>query len=352
MPRKTYRKQITNPELLEKINPQNKKMVTRFLKEKNTRCSDTTVEAYESDLNIFFTWNLLENDNKFFVDIKKIEFADFFSYCVDELKWGSARFGRMKSCLSTLSIFIETFFDEDYPQFRNIILKTIASMPKNAAREKTILSEQQVNDLLNYLKNEIKRPQEACLLALAISSGARVSELLRFDIDIIDENNTAFDGMFLETLKKIKTKGRSKSGKMMEKYIIKDIFLPYYKDWLVEREKIMKENNQEHNSMFIRRDGVPASVDTIRGWTEKWEKFLGVPFYPHCLRHYITTSLSRLGLSSDFIVEVMGWASTDMVKIYNDLTAKEKKWKDLDKLKVHIDNTASNIVSAVESDQS
>ncbi|OBG93848.1 integrase [Mycobacterium sp. E3298] len=336
MPRKTYKKQITSPELLEQIEPKNIKMMERFLREKNTRSADGTIEAYRSDLNIFFTWNLLENDNKFFVDIKKIEFADFFSYCVEELKWSSNRFGRMRSCLSSFSNFIENFFDEQHPNFRNVILKAIALMPKNPVREKTILSEQQVNDLLNHLKNELNRPQEACLLALAVSSGARISELLRFKTSLIDENNTAFDDMFLETTKEIKTKGRTKAGKMLYKYIIKDLFLPFYKDWLVERERIMKENNQEHDAIFILRDGKPATVEAVRGWSEKWEEFLGVPFYFHSLRHYIVTHLTRLGLSSDFIIEIMGWTSADMYKVYNDLTAKDRKWKDLDKLKEHL----------------
>jgi integrase len=334
--RKTYRKVITSPELEEQINPKNKQLIQRFLREKNTRCSDGTIEAYKSDLNIFFTWNLLNNENKFFVNIKKLEFAEFFAYCVEELKWGSARFGRMKSCLSAFSNFIETYYDEEYPNFRNIILKTIESMPKNPIREKTVLSEQQVNGLLEYLSNEINRPQEACLLALAIGSGARVSELLRFTTSIINENHTAFDDMFLETLKPIKTKGRTKAGKLLTKYIIKDVFLPYYKAWLPEREKIMKEHGEEHDYIFIRRDGKPATVDTVRGWMEKWEKFLGVPFYPHCLRHYIVTHLTRLGLSSDFIIEIMGWTSSEMYKIYNDLSAKDREWKELEKLKNYL----------------
>jgi site-specific recombinase XerD len=337
IPRKTFRKIITSEELTEKINPENKKMAERFIREKNTRCSDDTIEAYRSDLNIFLTWNLLNNDNKSFVEIKKIEFAEFFSYCVEYLKWGSARFGRMKSCLSSLSNFIENYFDEDYPKFRNIILKSIESMPKNPVREKTILSEEQIVQLFHHLKNDLNKPQEACLLALAIGSGARISELMRFTTSIIDENFTAFEDMFLETLKPIKTKGRTKTGKLLVKYIIKDIFLPHYKDWLIEREQIMKKNHKEHDSIFIRRDGSPATTDTARGWTEKWETFLEVPFYPHCLRHYIVTHLTRLGLNSDFIVEIMGWGSAEMYKVYNDLTAKERKWKDLDKLKAHLE---------------
>ncbi|MFB5759107.1 tyrosine-type recombinase/integrase [Paenibacillus medicaginis] len=336
MPRNTYRKQITTPELIEQIKIDNKKLMERFLRERNTRCAEGTIEAYRSDLNIFFVWNLLNNENKLFVDVKKIEFADFFSFCVEELKWSSNRFGRMKSCLSSFSTFIENFLDDDYPSFRNIILKAIESMPKNPVREKTILTEDQVNSLLNFLKNEINRPQEACLLALAISSGARVSELLRFTTDIIDENNTAFGDMFLETTKMIKTKGRTKTGKMMHKYIIKDIFIPYYNEWLVKRKEILDKYGENHTAIFIRRDGKPATVDTIRGWIEKWEKFLDIPFYPHCLRHYIVTHLTRLGLSSDFIIEIMGWTSSEMYRVYNDLTAKEREWKGLDKLKDHL----------------
>jgi len=328
---------ITSPELTAKINPENMKLVKRCLKEKNTRCSDTTIKGYSSDLLIFMTWNLVENDNKFFTDIKKIEFADFFSYGVEELRWSSNRFSRMRSALSILSEFVVKFLDESYPNFRNVILSSIELMPKVPVREKTILTEEQVNGLLDFLKNKKNKPQEACILALAIGSGARVSEWLRFTTSIIDENNTAFDDIFLETLKEIKTKGRTKQGKMLYKYIIKDIFIPYYKEWLPIREKIMKEHNQEHDFIFIKKDGSPAEVDTIRSWIRKWEKFLGVDFYPHCLRHYIVTYLTRLGLESDFIIEIMGWSSSDMYKIYNDLTAKEKKWKNIGKLKEHLE---------------
>lgn len=339
MARKTFRKIITDENLTNQFNKKNSKLVDRFIKEKNTRCSNATITNYKSDLNIFFTWNLLENDNKFFIDIKKIEMADFFAYAVDDLGWGSARFARMRSCLSSLSEFIIRFYDEDYPNFRNIVLKSIELMPKAPRRKKTILSEDQVNQLLNHLQNEIDRPQEACLLALAICSGARKSELLRFDIDLIDENNTAFDGLFIETKEQIKTKGFSKEGKLLYKYIIKDLFLPYYKAWLLKREQIMKNNNmEEHNKLFIKNDGTPAKVSTLDSWIEKWGKYLEEDVYLHALRHYTCTYLSRLGLESELIVEIFGWSSHDMYNIYCDLTAKDKKWKGTDKLKQYLEN--------------
>ncbi|KZE65170.1 integrase [Paenibacillus jamilae] len=336
MARKTFFKVITNEELTAQFNPKNVKMINRFIKEKNMKCSDGTIKGYKSDLNIFFTWNLLENDNKFFVDIKKIEFSDFFSYAIEELKWSPKRFGRMKSCLSSFSNFIENFFDDEYPSFRNVILKSIDNLKNNPVREKTILLEDQVDALLKHLSDDLIKPQEACLLALAANSGARVSELLRFTTSIIDENNTAFDGLFLETTKEIKTKGFGKQGKLLYKYIFKEKFWPYYQAWIVEREKIMQKNDKEHDYLFIKSNGEPAEVSTVRSWSTKWEKFLETPFYFHSLRHYLVTNLTRIGLESDFIIELMGWTSADMYRIYNDLTAKDRKWKSLGKLKSHI----------------
>lgn len=205
-----------------------------FLKEKATRSSQSTILMYRSSLNMFFTWNFLYNNNKYFVEIKKLEFSEFFFYCINELKVGSGRAGSLKSILSSLSRFIEKFMGEEFPLFRNVILKTIDSIPKEIRREKTILTDLQVESLLEHLSKIDSR--KACWLALAVSSGARFSELLRFDIGVIDKNKTAFGDLFIETTKPIRTKGRGRNGKLLYKYIIKDKFLPYYNSWLIERE--------------------------------------------------------------------------------------------------------------------
>ena len=62
--RKTFRKIITSPELIQSINPKNKKLMERFLKNFATTHSPTSVVVYRSNLNMFFAWNVLENDNK------------------------------------------------------------------------------------------------------------------------------------------------------------------------------------------------------------------------------------------------------------------------------------------------
>jgi integrase len=332
MPRSTFRDKITSPELTKQINPENIKLMEKFLKDKSIRTSQKTIIVYESNLTMFFTWNLLYNDNKFFVDIKKLEFSDFFSFASTELKLGSARLNNLRSTLSSLSNFIERFFDEDYPNFRNVILKVIDSSPKEIRREKTILTDEQVESLLEYLKKSDK--QQACWLALAVTSGARFSELLCFETDLIDENRTAFGDLFLETTKQIKTKGRGKSGKLLYKYILKEKFLLYYKEWLKERDEILKEKKLNHNFLFVKQDGTPATGATVRGWIEGFEKYLGVPFYAHALRHFLVTLLSKKNIPQPLIQELMGWSSSEMVQIYDDTSARDRIYEGLENLKL------------------
>lgn len=330
MARKTFRLKLVTPELVAQINPINERLVRMFLKEKGTRSSEKTITNYKSDADIFFVWNLLHNQNKAFTEIKKIELSDFFSFAVTDMQWKSARSNRMRSFLSSLSVFIEKFMDDEYPQFRNIILKTIESSPKEAAREKTILTDDQVDKLLKFLSDTDS--QKACWLALGAFSGCRFSELLLFTTDLIVEAHTAFNDLFLETTRQIRTKGRGRTGKMLYKYILKDKFLPYYKTWLEEREKIMAEKGQTHNSLFIREDGTPATEATVRSWIKSMEKFLGVNLYPHALRHFLCTELTRKKIPQAFIQFLFGWSSAEMYNIYNDLTAKDMEWS-LDGLK-------------------
>lgn len=332
MPRKTFRKIITSEEAISKINPKNIKLIERFLRSKNAKCSDLTILNYRSDLNIFFCYNLENNENKFFINLKKIEIAEFFDYGLLELKWSGNRYLRMRSLLNSFSDFICDYLDEDYPDFKNIITKAVPKIPKTPVRKKTVLLPEQIYGLRDSLLDE-NRIQEACLLMLLASSGARISEILRIDVDLIDEEHTAFGGLFLETTEEIKTKGHGKNGTKMTRFIIKDTFLPVFNQWSKLRKEILIKNNLDHHSMFITSKGKPISVAGVRNWIDKWGVYLGVDVYPHAFRHFIVSDLTRKGCSSDFIVAVMKWKSADMFHIYNDIEDKDREWKEIDKLK-------------------
>lgn len=329
--RETYRKVITSPELIEQINPENIKLMDRFLKNFATKRSPKSVVVYKSNLQIFFCWNVLYNDNVSFIEIKKFNLMDFFDFGVTELKWSSNRFHQMHSCLSSFSMFIENFYDEKYPNFRNLLPK-IEKLPKDFVRKKSVFTKDELDNLMDWL-GENNKIQEQCLLSIMMASGARASELVRFTTTMIDENHTAFEGLFLETTEEMQVKGRGTSGKRIVRYLIKDLFLPYYKKWLPIREEIMNKNGKNHDFIFIRSDGEPAQVSTIRGWIDKWDNVLDKHLYPHSIRHFWTTYLLSIGLEKEFVQELQDWSSDTLVNLYNDSTLKDRKWKNLDKLK-------------------
>lgn len=340
MARETFKKIITSDELSKKILPKNRALIDKFIREKDRKCSDKTIFGYKSDIEIFFTWNLLYNDNKYFPEIKKREVSEFFNYCVSDLKWGSARFARVRSSISGLSDYIVKYYDEEYPTYRNFIKDTIETLAKVPSRKKTILSESEVDSLMKWL-TENEKIQEACFLSLAINCGARISELIQFKVDSIDENKTVYNDMFLKTTDELRTKGFGKIGHMMHKYVIKDAFIPYYKSWIKEREKILSELKIETDSLFINTIGKPATVQTVNSWRDKWGEYLDKDVYMHSFRHYFVTHLTRIGLTSDFIIEIMGWKSGDMFKIYNDLTGEDREWTDTDVLKKYLEREES-----------
>lgn len=184
MGRKTFRKIITSPEILKQINPETKKLMDRFLKNYSTKKSPNTIVNYRSNLNIFACWSVIENDNLSIIDMKKYNWMDFFDYGSTELQWHSNRFCQCHSALSSFCRWIERMYDEQYPNFRNL-LPYIEKPVKSAIREKSVFKKEELDDLMNWL-GEQNRVQEKCLLALMMSSGARISELPRFRTSIID----------------------------------------------------------------------------------------------------------------------------------------------------------------------
>ena len=151
--RETYRKIITSDKLIAQINPENIKLMERFLKNFATKRSPKSVVVYRSNLNIFLCWNILYNDNKLFTDIKKFEMLDFFDFCVTDLMWSANRFHQMHSCLSSFSDWIENMYDEKYPMFRNIV-KKIEKPDKETVRKKSVFKKEELDIISLYELSE------------------------------------------------------------------------------------------------------------------------------------------------------------------------------------------------------
>jgi len=65
-----------------------------------------------------------------------------------------------------------------------------------------------------------------------------------------------------------------------------------------------------------------------------FENYLKVPFYTHALRHYLTTLLSKQNIPHMLIKEIMGWSSLELVSVYDDSSAKDRSYPELENLKI------------------
>lgn len=317
MGRTTSYNKVFTEDLWETVDKKNKRLIEEFVDYKHSsNKSDTTIYQYESQLKLFFIWNLENNENKFFVDIKKKDFSRFFGYSVRNGK-SPNRICGLKSLLSSFSTFIENMLDDDYPDFRNLV-KSVDVGDKDVARKKTILSEEQVDYCLSKLV-EMKKYQVACYFALAVASGARKSELVRFKTNYFTDDNIVY-GCLYKTPEDIKTKGRGKKGKMLPKYSFVATLKPYLELWLKEREKM---GITEEFLFVTYKDGkyLPATPTSINSWAKTISSILEINFYTHCVRHLWTTKLKKAGLPDDIIVALQGWSEKSggqMVSLYDD----------------------------------
>ena len=325
MGRATKMNKLTDAESIAAINPENARLISDYIDYlRSTQKSPTTISVYKNDLEICMVWCLRFNRDKEFVNWTKRDIISLQNWLVNENGNSPARVRRIKATLSSLSNYIEAILDDEYPGFRNIIHK-VESPVAQPVRAKTVLSEEQLESLLAVLVDK-KEYEKACMLALAMCSGRRKSELVRFKLSYFDDENIIYGSLY-KTPEAIKTKGRG-NGKYLTCYTLAKKFKPYLDMWVDYREKNgivsdwlfpSKLNPNEH-----------MNPNTLNSWSITFSGILGVNFYFHCLRHYFTTHLVRMGLPDGVIQDIIGWTSADMLRLYTDIPVDEQLGKYFD----------------------
>lgn len=312
MARKTSRSKITSEDKSKLICKNNALLKKDFLSYlRSLKRSEGTIKGYGSDLDIVFTYILDNLNNKNFQALTKRDVIGFQNWLVDSGK-SSSRVRRIKSAMSSLSNFCEAILADDEPEyegFRSIIRK-IENPPLTPVREKTIWSEEELTNLLNTL-TDAGAYEKACCVALAMYSGRRKSELCRFKVSDFKESHLVCDGALYKS-SPILTKG----GKMLECYTLAKKFKPYLDRWIQYR---VDKNIQSEWLFFDDRDlSKQAGISKLNSWTKLFSKICGRDFYFHSLRHYYCSALIRAGIPDSVVVDIIGWSSSEMLKIYDD----------------------------------
>lgn len=312
MPRKTQHNSITSPEKLAMINKENVRLKEDFLEYlKSLRRSAGTLSGYSNDLDIVFTYIMERLGNKEFRRLTKRDIIAIQNWLVSNGN-SSARIRRIKSAMSSLSNYCENILaddDPDYDGYRAVVRK-IENPPLQAVREKTVWDDAELEDLLQKLVAK-KKYEIACFVALGMYGGRRKSELCRFKVSDFDDSRLVCDGALYKS-SPILTKG----GKMLECYTLAHKFKPFLDMWIEHRTA------SGINSVWLFPDKANMrehlQISTVNSWANSLSILTGRDFYFHALRHFYCSALIRAGIPDSVIVDIVGWSSSEMLKIYDD----------------------------------
>ena len=314
MGRKTEKVLLTTPEEIENILPENKELMEDFLNYlETTDHSPKSIFVYKNNLEIFFVYLYKKEHNIDYVKVKKRHILNFQNYMV---KGGlsSARIRNIKSTLSSLGNFIESMLDEEpkWENFRNIINK-IPSPTLNTVREKTILSDEQLEELLDKLI-KLNKIQIATFVAMSAFSGTRKAETIQYQRSWFTPENCKH-GLYITP--EIRTKGKGVLGKKLQKYCLKSKVDKYLELWDKERE----EKNITIDDLFVvKRNGewIPAKISTVDSWMETCSDLMAIPIYAHNFRHFFVSYLSRESVPINVIKDIVGHEDVSMSERYDD----------------------------------
>lgn len=313
MARATKMNKITSPELLAQVNQKNTKLKNEYLNYlRAINRSEGTIKQYNSDLDIFFVWVLQHAGNKEFIRITKRDIITFQGWLINDNGNSPARVRRIKASISSLSNFCENILadeDPDYAGFRSIV-KKIENPQMQAVREKTVWENEELEDLLDKLVNAGKYEQ-ACFVALGMYGGRRKAEICRFRISDFDDDKLICGGALYKS-DPILTKG----NKYLACYTLAKKFKPYLDLWI----KYRNDNGIDSEWLFPDHHDrtITLRESTVNSWASTFTRLTGKDFYPHSLRHFFVSALSREGIPDSVVVEILGWSSSEMFKIYND----------------------------------
>lgn len=312
MARQTKQIKITSPEKTALINPSNLQLKKDFLLYmKSLKRSPGTIIGYDSDLTIIFTYILDELGNKDFAKLTKRDLISFQNWLVEN-GISSARIRRLKAAMSSLSNYIENILSDDEPEFAGYrsIVRKIENPPLSPVREKTVWADGELEYLLDTLVDNGEY-EKACFAALAMYGGRRKAELCRFRVSDFNQDHIVCDGSLYKS-DPLLTKG----NKYLECFTLKKKFDPYFELWMKCRE----EQGIKSKWLFPRH-GNPEEhiqISTVDSWADSFSKITGKDWYAHSLRHFFVSALLKAGIPDGIVVEIMGWSTADMVKIYDD----------------------------------
>lgn len=278
--------------------------------------SPHTLKQYRSSAKIFFRW---VKDNAMNMPLHKLKVRHGLAYQNYLISLGlSANAIKFKrSVVSSLCGYLEVYFQDEYPTFKNIFNKQVPSVPKETVREKIPLTKEEYNKLIKELEKR-EEWQMLAFLKFAYSSGARKGEIIQLRKEIADypyvKDKEGNDKNYFETFP-LRTKGRGRQGKVRKLLFDEDAKQAIQK-WLEVR------GEDDEPALFVRKfkDGrvVPLQSGAFNRWcSDVFSSILGRKIWVHLLRSTRATHIVEVeGKSIKTAQKILGHSESSTTEIY------------------------------------
>lgn len=275
--------EVTDAFWKNEVNEYNKELIEEFLSQQHL--SPATLQQYESGLKIFAKWVHDFAKNKDIVGLKARDALKYQNWLISkDLSSNAIKFKR--SVVSSFCGFIELYYNDEHPMFRNIFTKAIPNVAKANVKEKNPLTKQELELIIETLKKR-EEYQKLAFLLVAYSSAGRRAEVIQLKKEIVNyqtyKNKDGVDQKFYLS-HVVRGKGRGKNGKDIRLMISKDA-MNAIKKWIEVREQEVDIDGCEYIFVSKAKDGYKQiSLNTVNLWVDYFGDIIGRKINPHLIR--------------------------------------------------------------------
>lgn len=287
----------------ENISQSNSKLIDSYLKyiEKVQGYSARTVVSYRHDLSRLGDYAL--NHNLAFEDFS-FEDARDFSFGLYQENLAPSSINRI---LSSSRSFFHTMCEngqrQDNPFAR-------VSHAKQGRRLPTVLSDSEVEMILDSPVTDYTSLTEVTMFNLFYSTGCRLSEIINMKVGDIDF-----------------AKGRVSvlgKGSKMRYVFLTNRALSCLDAYLPERKKVLESLNLTSDVLLVNKKGKKLPLSSVHVIFEKYGNKYGITkkFTPHVFRHTFATHLLDNDSDIRLVQALLGHESIGTTQIYTHITTK------------------------------
>ena len=257
--------------------------------------SENTISSYKRDLN--------KTNTYIKKDFAKLNKKDIQNYIQKISKSENA--SSVSRCISTLKSFYKFL---ELNKYTNKNPLTTITNPKTVKKLPKILSEEEIEKLLDInLKTDFDYRNKA-MLELMYSSGLRVSELINLNVNDIDLSNAS-----------VRIFGKGSKERIIP---LNDYAIDALNNYILNHRRSLFKHG-ESNYLFLNNHGNKMTRQGFFKILEKIAKEKGIKseLSPHTLRHSFATHLLKHGADLRSIQELLGHSDISTTQIYTHITS-------------------------------